>query len=331
MAAPAMSREAFAEVWTRCGGSPQRVAEETGLNIRNVYRRRARMANDGAVLHTLETRTGHQANGTRWSPLAVKPNFRLNLDIADGVVIVFSDAHYWPGLVSVSHSALLAVIRALNPRILIANGDLLDGAAISRHGRSGWEQRPTIAQELATCKDRLAEVEEAAGKARLVWNLGNHDQRFENHFSANMPAAEGLPGTTLPEHFPLWDFAMSTVINAGSDHPVVVKHRNANGLHAAYNNTLRAGVSMVTGHLHRLLVTSWGDYRGRRYGIDTGCLANPTGPQFTYTEDAPSPHGEGFAVLTFRDSRLQPPELAEVVDGVAVFRGRPIAEKAEAA
>jgi hypothetical protein len=32
----------------------------------------------------------------------------------------------------------------------------------------------------------------------------------------------------------------------------------------------------------------------------------------------------GFAVLTFRNGKLLPPELCEVIDGVAYFRGEEV-------
>jgi hypothetical protein len=106
---------------------------------------------------------------------------------------------------------------------------------------------------------------------------------------------------------------------------VMIKHRYHNGIHATYNNALKAGRSIVTGHLHRLCVTPWGDYNGRRWGVDTGCLADPHGPQFAYAEDNPSPHCSGFAVLTFdEDGEMLPPELCEVINGCAYFRGERI-------
>lgn len=247
---------------------------------------------------------------------------RLNIDVPDGVVIVFSDAHYWPGHTSEAHRALLRAIKALRPVVIIANGDMLDGATISRHDPNGWEQRPRVAQELEESVTRLAEVEAAApDKCELIWCLGNHDVRFERYLAVNAPAMEGVKGMTLAEHFARWIFTMSAMLNPRSASPVMTKHRYANGIHAAYNNTMKAGVSMVTGHLHRLTVTCWGDYRGRRYGVDTGTLAEPHGPQFTYSEDAPSPHGSGFAVLTFVDGDMLPPELVEVRAGTAYFRG----------
>ena len=79
----------------------------------------------------------------------------------------------------------------------------------------------------------------------------------------------------------------------------------------------------MTGHLHSLKVTPLSDYNGTRFGVDTGTLADPYGPQFTdYTEDNPTDWRSGFVVLTFRDSRLLWPEVVHVVaEGLAEFRG----------
>lgn len=88
------------------------------------------------------------------------------------------------------------------------------------------------------------------------------------------------------------------------------------------HNDLKSGASIVTGHLHSLKVTPWTDYTGTRYGVDTGTLADIDGSQFEYTEDNPKNWRSGFAVLTFHNGKLMPPELCEVTgDGQAWFRG----------
>jgi hypothetical protein len=83
---------------------------------------------------------------------------------------------------------------------------------------------------------------------------------------------------------------------------------------------------MVTGHLHSQKVTPFTDYTGTRWGVDTGCLADPDHAAFTdYTEDAPKNWRSGFAVLTFYKDRLLPPELVTVFDANHVtFRGQVI-------
>jgi len=105
----------------------------------------------------------------------------------------------------------------------------------------------------------------------------------------------------------------------------VIKHRWHNGIHAVYNNVLKAGRNIVTGHLHKLQTTPWGDYNGRRYGVDTGTLAEPSGHQFLYLEGNPVPWASGFAVLTFDENgMLLPPELVEVIGETAYFRGKAV-------
>jgi hypothetical protein len=58
--------------------------------------------------------------------------------------------------------------------------------------------------------------------------------------------------------------------------------------------------------------------------VDTGTLAEPYGPQFGYTEANPVNWCSGFAVLTYKDGKLLPPELCEVIEGKAYFRGEQI-------
>lgn len=93
-----------------------------------------------------------------------------------------------------------------------------------------------------------------------------------------------------------------------------------------HNNAVQSGLSMVTGHLHSLKVTPWSDYTGTRFGVDTGTLAAPFGPQFnSYMEDGPRNWRSGFAVLTFHDGELLWPELVHVRNeeaGEVEFRGK---------
>ena len=94
----------------------------------------------------------------------------------------------------------------------------------------------------------------------------------------------------------------------------MVKHRYKGGLHATHNNTASAGKTMITGHLHSAKVTPYTDYTGTRYGVDTGCIADPWGPQFEYMEDNPRNWRSGFCVLTFHKGKLLQPQLALVHD-----------------
>lgn len=253
---------------------------------------------------------------------------RLARVVNDGNVIVFSDAHYWPGPATTAHRALLHLIRELKPVMVVANGDVFDGARISRHPRIMWEQSPSVADEIKAVTARLDEVEQAAGVGcHLVWNYGNHDQRFETFLSANAAPYEGVAGMALKERFPRWIFAMRLDVNAGTDSHTVIKHRWKGGIHATRNNTLNAGVNFVTGHLHSLKVAPLTDARGTRFAVDTGTLTElPSEQTVGYLEDGVTDWRAGFAVLTYQDGDLLWPDVCHVVaPGLVEFRGRRIA------
>jgi hypothetical protein len=258
--------------------------------------------------------------------MLAKPNnsARKELGIENGVVLVFSDAHFWPNIHTTAYKGLLWAIKEFQPKAVIANGDVFDGASISRYPRHGFDSTPSVIQELKACEIALGEIEDTAKKARsnvkLVWTLGNHDARFENRLAANAPQYEFVRGFTLKDHFPTWEPCWS----CWPTENVAVKHRWKGGVHATHNNTVNAGVTIVTGHLHSLKVTPFADYNGNRFGVDTGTLAEPGGPQFmNYLEDSPTNWRSGFAVLTFHGGKLLWPELVHKWNENQVeFRGK---------
>jgi hypothetical protein len=319
MAAAACSDAEFIELW-RVHKSATKVAEATGTRLSNVYHRRRRLeqkyaikldAEDQRAVHYAHLQTAHQ-----------HPQ-RLDMGILNGTVVVFSDAHFWPGIRTTAYKGLLHVIRNMQPHAVVNNGDSFDGASISRFPRIGWDSTPTIIQELKACDAALGEIEEAAVTARhncrRIWTLGNHDARFENRLAANAPQYEQVHGFSLKDHFPAWTPCWA-VWNGNT----VIKHRYKGGIHATHNNTVNAGVNIVTGHLHSLKVTPFDDYNGTRYGVDTGTLAEPHGPQFeNYLEGSPTNWRSGFAVLTYHDGRLLWPEVVKThAEGFIEFRGQ---------
>ena len=305
----------FVEAWNRLG-SPTLVAKELGLSVRYVYNFRKDLEHKGLNLKTFNPQTIPAK-----APITVKTHEgRVDLEVLNGTVIVFSDAHYYPDMVSTAHLGLLYMIKKLKPVAIINNGDAFDGAGISRHPRIGWDSKPTVIDELRAVTERLLEVSEVAPKGcRLIWPLGNHDSRYETFLASQVPQFQGVGGFHLKDHFPEWKACWSCWIND----EVVVKHRWKGGAHATCNNTINAGKSIVTGHLHQLKITPFSDYNGRRYGVDTGTLADPYGPQFIdYTEGNPVNWCSGFAVFTFKDGKMLSPELVRKWDeNVIEFRG----------
>ena len=312
-----VSAEEFRRLFEELG-SPQKVADAIGVDVRNIYDRRKRLERGGEDMPT-------------WNPS--NPNVgiekyrkaypkRLKVSLPDGYVLIGSDAHIWPGYQSTALKALIWFCKQLKPVAVVLNGDIFDFAGISRHHRIGWSTHPTPMEELESALAQIKAIEEAAHGAEFIRTPGNHCLRLEGWISNRVPELEGIPGTRLGYYMPRWKAAWAIHVND----KMYVTHRLKGGVHAGYNNARHMGQTTVTGHLHCQDVRAIETLNGRIYGVDTGSLAETDiesdWPQFEYTEGGLPDWRAGFGVFQFKNGQLLPPELATVTKpGKVYFRG----------
>lgn len=308
MAAKHCSDEEFVRLFQSLGAAE--VARQLGVTERSVYKRRKNLSRYEQIIPPTRQETAFPG--------------RLPLEIRNGTVLIGSDFHIWPGEASTCLRAFKKFVADIKPSAVILNGDVMDFPRISRHPQN-WESAPDPQEEIEAAQDHLNDIEQACKRgAQKIWTLGNHDARFELMIASQAPQYRGVKGVHLSDHFATWQKAMSCFINEGIEGgATMVKHRWKGGMNATRANTLNAGVSMVTGHLHSQNVRPLSDYRRHdRYGVDTGCVADKEHRAFTYTEDAALDWRSGFALLTYRDGVLMPPELVTKMSPTTVwFRG----------
>lgn len=145
-----------------------KMAQEIGVTKRAVEQRRVR----------LEDKTGQQVKAPKRTTRLVnqfRPNW-IELDVDDGVVLIGSDAHIWPGKVTTAWRAFEKFTKDLQPKIVIMNGDVIDGAKISRHPPINWERQPNLVEEIEAAAALLDNLERLAPPGcELLWPCGNHD------------------------------------------------------------------------------------------------------------------------------------------------------------
>lgn len=279
------------------------IAKKYKISVRSVYDRRRRIERLTDSLVHAPSKGGHVQELDQ-HPAAI------SVKIQDGVVLVGSDGHFWPGVHSTAFKAFVQFCQKLDPKVVVINGDAYDGARVSRWPDGSWSDmghKPTVLQELEATQSALSEIEKASPKARHLFPLGNHDARFEMRLIQQVPEYAEVHGTRLKDHIEGWEPCWSVFLNDDT----VIKHRFKSGIHAPHNNTMWAGRTIVTGHLHSLKVMPVSDYNGTRWGVDGGCLADPYGPQFyNYTELNPVNWRAGFVVLTVKNGKLLWPEIA---------------------
>ena len=309
MAGKLCSDEEFIRLFQSFGA--KETAAAVGSTERSVYKRRANLEKIGHIITP--------PNGVQ----VLHPG-RHSITIRNGTVLVGSDFHIWPGEASTCLRAFKKFVGDLQPSAVILNGDVMDFPRISRHPQN-WESAPDPQEEIEAAQDHLNDIVQACKRGtQKVWTLGNHDARFEAMIANAAPQMRGVKGVHLSDHFAVWQKAMSCFINEGIEGgATMVKHRYKGGMNATRANTLNAGVSMVTGHLHSQNVRPLSDYRAHdRYGVDTGCVADKEHRAFLYCEDSPLDWRSGFALLTYRDGILMPPELITKMGPKEVwFRG----------
>ncbi len=294
------------------GGSGYKIAKLVGVTSNSVNQRRAR----------LEQVLGVRLPRGRAETWMEQPmRMKVTLPIQNGTILIGSDVHVWPEIETTAMRAFAGVNQLLKPDYVILNGDGFDGATVSRHDRLGWEGRPTVKEEIEALAEWLEHVRKQNLNAKYYRTIGNHDSRFDRYLASVASQFEGLAGMTLADHLPGWQECMAVTV----PDVLMVKHRFRGGIHAARNNTLHSGLSIVTGHLHSPKVHPFTDYRGTRYGVDCGYLASMNHPAFAYAEFDPRDWRAGFVVLTVLDGELMQPELALVVNeeaGTFNFRGK---------
>jgi hypothetical protein len=288
------------------------VAKILNLAKEKVHERRRRIERAYEIELRPETKSNEEYGAIR------------SIEIKNGCVIVGSDAHYWPGEPPTMHRAMVKLIKQLKPEVIIANGDMFDGSAISRFPSIGWERSPMVKDELQVVQDRMDELYKAYRNARFFWTAGNHDLRFESRLAAVAPEYRGIQGIHLKDHIPGWTPCWAVEINKETPGWTEIRHREKGGVHAGYRNTIESGVNIVTGHDHMAKVTPFSDRRGIRYGVQGGMMADSQlDPQFRdYCEAKRGNWQSAITILTYIDGELLMPELClKVRDGLVEFRG----------
>lgn len=301
----------FEEVWNM-HHSAEKVAHHLGVNLRTVHRRRR----DFEVKYKTRLLTFDPRPAFDQSMLVTADRVEVKLTINDGIVIVGNDAHFWPGWVPTMHRAYVYLSKKLKPFAQVWNGDFFDGASISRFPSIGWEDKPSVKQELEIVHERSSEVLKSSQSSKRIWTAGNHDLRFETRLANVASEYRDVQGIHLKDHFPEWTPAWFVTINDGMESHTEIRHRQKGGVHASYNNTKEVGVTIVTGHDHRADVVPYDDRRGRRYGVRTGMMADSARDQpfVNYVEARACNWQSGLAVLTYKNCMLLQPELALRVD-----------------
>lgn len=84
------------------------------------------------------------------------------------------------------------VIRGEKPDTVVSVGDMLDMMAVMQHDKALDQRGITLNEELGMASEAIAQIEAAAGDARLILVEGNHENRLDRYISKVAPELAGL-------------------------------------------------------------------------------------------------------------------------------------------
>lgn len=253
----------------------------------------------------------------------VKPLFKKNGD----TYLVLSDIHA-PDIDKHALDVAIQVGQSLPLTAIIINGDGFDVHSLSQYTPSAHKAFRWVDERIEAVKVFIL-LRELFPTTPIYFLFGNHDIRPETFLARVAPQLQGV--FTLPQFLGIdgldFIFPENNRVILGD---TLVKHgekvRQEAGASVA-QEIRDESMSVVMGHVHRLaqISVTRGSHRIRDeqpwVGVELGCLCNLR-PDYLATEKGAANWQHGFAVLTLHDSGLVKPELVEIWNGVASFRGR---------
>ncbi|MCP4639463.1 MAG: hypothetical protein GY851_03475 [bacterium] len=167
-----------------------------------------------------------------------------------------------------------------------ANVIHLAGDAMDMFSLSKWEKDPRerkFNRELGAMKALLAAIRKGFPRAKIVYQIGNHEERYESYMYCKAPELLDVSDFLLEK---LLDFKKYNVIKVGDkrpvkfgDLPVLHGHEWKSGFSAPVNPArtlfLKAKCNAACGHLHQTSQHSETDLEGKVVSTwSAGCLCD---------------------------------------------------------
>lgn len=205
-----------------------------------------------------------------WEPFAID----------SGRVLVMSDIHV-PYHDRRALDAALALGDTFKPSVVLLNGDAVDFHSISRFVCNPEER--DLAGEVKAIRELLAHLRARFHKARIIFKLGNHEERWWHYLWGKAPELLGCSFATIESVFDTAANGVEIVqdgrIILAGKLPILHGHEWRGGISTPVNPArgafLKAIACVMQGHLHRSSEHSETTLEDRLISTwSTGCLCD---------------------------------------------------------
>jgi predicted phosphodiesterase len=217
--------------------------------------------------------------------------------ISQSRILIISDLHF---PYQDNHAIRKAIEYGKEQKVncILINGDLFDFAGISRHEKD-WRQR-SVTQEFEAVRTFLSSLRKHFPKAKIVYKLGNHDERWEKWLFLKAPEIFDDPEFKLETRLKLGELKIDIVkdklpIKIGKltclhGHELAGGSGGVNPARATFLKTLD---SVLVGHYHKTSQHTEASMYQEVFSVNSvGCLCDLT-PHYMPINK----HNHGFAYV----------------------------------
>lgn len=232
-------------------------------------------------------------------------------------ILIMSDMHV-PYHDNAAIKAALDYGKQQRVDTIYLNGDIGDFYAVSRHDK---DPTRSLKDEIREIRMMLKHIRGRFPKARIIYKVGNHEDRMERFLSKNAPVLLGISEFQIPDILKLSELGIEYVPSLGLTFmgklPVYHGHELPQGMSSPVNPArgiwMRTQDSMICGHWHRSSVHTEkiGVHGKVKSCWSLGCLCNMT-PDYAPVNR----WSHGFAIVHVNDDGTYEVDNKTIIQGV---------------
>lgn len=171
-------------------------------------------------------------------------------------------------------------IKDYKPTTLHILGDFVNFPTLSSYLQDP-NYHLTLSDEINEARQILTKFRKLLPDSEILWYEGNHCDRLKRYLARNAAQLasleiEGEQVVSIPHLFKLRELCVKYVETEFRD-GVLYHHGQlcrAKSGYTAHGNMDKTGVSVLSGHVHRLAMVFKSLYDRTLFGLETGCLCN---------------------------------------------------------
>lgn len=244
-----------------------------------------------------------------------------------GRALVIPDCHI-PYHDKNNFDLMVKVAKQSNITEVVILGDFGEYYFASSHANNPGVRKDAV-WELTEIRRHLVILEKAFPKAKKVFIEGNHEYRLPRYLASSAAELDGIPEVSVPRLLRLreggWHwvpYGPNQLYQIANSYLFARHEPYSNGTHVAHASVVKAGLSIIFGHCHRIMESQVVMADGANHrGVSPGWLGDKTHPIFNFVKNHHQ-WADGFSIVDIMSDGTFFNHTTHIIRGMCSFAGK---------